>query len=360
MILADLGADVVKIERPEVGDDARHFGPFLESGNSAYFASINRGKQSVVLDLKVEGDKQTFLQLVDKADVLVENFRPTTMHGLGLDTELLRERNPQLIYASLSGFGHQGPDTDRPAYDVVVQALSGLMSITGNGPGNAVRVGTSISDILTGMYGAIAISSALHDRERTGSGAVIDLAMLDCTVSAMENALSRFAVTGEVPQPLGTRHPSITPFQAFETRDGSVVVAAGNDVLWLKLCEVLGVPELFDDPQLATNGLRTENQRFLEEMLAPRFRERGEQELLKCLREAGVPSAPIRNVGDVVADEHLQQRDMLHTMRDVDSRTFLAAGSPLRMNGHSPPISDQAPTLGQHTQTVLDAWLERR
>jgi CoA:oxalate CoA-transferase len=360
MILADMGAEVVKIERPGVGDDARHFGPFLESGNSAYFASINRGKQSVVLDLKVAADKETFLQMVDRADVLVENFRPTTMRTLGLEADLLRERNPRLIYASLSGFGHQGPDTDRPAYDVVVQALSGLMSITGNGPGNSVRVGTSISDILTGMYGAIAVAAALHDRERTGAGSVIDLAMLDCTVSALENALARFAVTGEVPQPLGTRHPSITPFQAFATSDGSVVVAAGNDVLWRKLCEVLGVPELVDDPLLATNGLRTENQPFLEEMLAPHFLKRAEGELLGCLRDAGVPSAPIRNVGEVVADEHLQGRDMLHTMHDVDGTPFLAAGSPLRMNGHSPTISDHAPTLGEHTQMVLDAWLDRR
>ena len=199
MILADLGAEVVKVEQPQTGDDARHFGPFLPSGLSGYFASINRGKKSIVLDLKQDGDRTTLVRLAEKADVLVENFRPGTMRKWRLDAERLRKIHPALIYASLSGFGHTGSETDRPAYDVIVQALSGLMSITGEGPGRFVRVGTSISDILTGMYGAIAILAALRGREQTGAGCTIDLAMLDCTVAALENAVCRYSVSGEIP-----------------------------------------------------------------------------------------------------------------------------------------------------------------
>ena len=207
LLLADLGAEVGKVERPDTGDDARGFGPFLENGQSAYFASINRGKKSIALDLKLDSDRETFLRLVDRADVLVENYRAGTMHKLGLGAEALCRQNPRLVYASLSGFGHSGTDTDRAAYDVVVQALSGLMSITGSGPGQPVRVGTSISDILTGVFGAVAILAAVRGRDQTGKGTFIDLAMLDCTVAALENAGSRFATSGVSPLPLGTRHP---------------------------------------------------------------------------------------------------------------------------------------------------------
>jgi CoA:oxalate CoA-transferase len=356
MILADLGAEVVKIERPGVGDDSRHFGPFLPSGLSAYFASINRGKKSILLDLKDDDDRATFLRLVKQADVVVENFRPGTMAAWGLSAELLQEINPQLIHASLSGYGHTG-DADRPAYDVIIQAMSGLMSITGEAEGREVRVGTSISDILTGMFAAIAVVSALHHRDRTGEACVADLAMLDCAVAALENAIARHAVTGEVPVPLGTRHPSITPFQSFPTADGSIVVAAGNDTLWRKLCEVLGCAELADDPRLADNRARTENGDYLEQMLAARFGERGRQHWLDQLANAGVPAAPIRNVAQVMADPHLTARQMLHEMQDETGAVFLTAGSPLRMNNQAPPLSRHAPELGEHTNSVLDEWL---
>lgn len=358
MILADLGAEVVKIERPEVGDDSRHFGPFLPSGLSAYFASINRGKKSVTLDLKDESDRETFLRLAERADVLVENFRPGTMAAWGLSAETLREVNPRLIYASLSGYGHTA-GANRPAYDVIIQAMSGLMSITGDGEGRPVRVGTSISDILTGMFGAIAVVSAVRHRDRTGEGAVADLAMLDCAVAALENALARHAVTGEIPVPLGTRHPSITPFQAFPTKDGSIVVAAGNDALWRKLCEVLGCAELADDPRLFDNASRTENCEYLESRLAPLFRARGQQHWLDRLTSAGVPAAPIRNVAEVMADPQLIARQMLHEMHDEAGERFLTAGSPLRMNDQPPPLSPHAPELGEHTSSVLSEWLNR-
>lgn len=357
MILADLGAEVVKIERPELGDDARHFGPFLPSGLSAYFASINRGKKSVVLDLKLPADKQTFLKLVERADVVVENFRPGTMEAFGVGPDRLREINPRLIYASASGFGRTGSHGARAAYDVVVQAMSGLMSITGISADQPVRVGTSISDLLTGLFTACGVLASLAGRERTGTGADLDLAMLDCTVAALENAISRYAVTGETPGPLGTRHPSIAPFQAFQAADGPLVVAAGNDGMWGKLCAVLAAPELAADARFKTNRDRSQNVQSLEDELNARLGKRTVDEWLTQLEAAGVPCAPIRNVADVMNDSHLAGRGMLHAMDGGDSTTFLTAGSPFHIDGGPVPLSPRAPELGQHTQEVLQQWL---
>ncbi len=357
MILSDLGAEVVKIERPEVGDDARHFGPFLPTGLSAYFASINRGKRSVTLDLKVEEDRETFLRLVEQADVLVENFRAGTMDGFGLSAERLQQVNPKLVYAAISGFGHAGLETGRAAYDIVIQAMSGLMSITGDRPGHSVRVGTSISDIMSGMFGAIGVVSALRHRDQTGEGTVVDLAMLDCTVAALENAISRFAVSGQSPEPLGTRHPSITPFQAFDTADGPIVIAAGNDSLWRKLCDVVEAPQLADDPRFSTNDARTENRAELEELFASLLKHASQADWLAKLDAVGVPSAPIRNIEQVVNDPHLASRDMWHNMHDGGDGHFLTAASPLRMNGQPPPLAERSPDLGEDSADVLKEWL---
>jgi len=357
LILADLGADVVKIERPAGGDDARLFGPFLPSGESAYFASINRGKRSITLDLKHPADVRTFLRLVERADVLVENFRPGTMESLGLASQRLREINPRLIYASASGFGRTGGYGRRPAYDVIIQAMSGLMSVTGNGDGQPVRAGTSVSDILTGLFTAIGILASLRGRGDSGRGADLDLAMLDCTVAALENAICRCTVTGEVPVPLGSRHPSITPFQAFPTADVPIVIAAGNETLWRKLCEVLATPELQDDPRFATNAARSSNCPQLEPLLTARLTQRPAADWLAELEAAGIPSAPIRNIADVVADPELAARGMLHQMEDAGS-SFLTAGSPFHINGSPPSLSPHAPKLGEHTQMVLREWLE--
>ena len=357
LLLADLGAEVVKVERPGVGDDARGFGPFLENGQSAYFASINRGKKSIALDLKHDSDRETFLQLVDRADVLVENFRAGTMQELRLGAESLCRQNPRLIYASLSGFGHAGSDTGRPAYDVVVQALSGLMSITGSGPGQPVRVGTSISDILTGIFGAVAIVSAVHGRTSSGQGMVIDLAMLDCTVAALENAISRFATSGVAPTPRGSRHPSITPFQAVPTADTPIVIAAGNDALWVALCGCLDRNDLVSDQRFVTNRDRTAHHQDLETELTAAFARRPAAEWLERLAEAGVPAAPIRSIDEVVADPHLASRQMWHTMDDGQGGTLLTAGSPFRMNDTPPPLSTTIPGLDEHHQEILGQWL---
>jgi CoA:oxalate CoA-transferase len=356
MLLADLGADVVKIERRD-GDDARHYGPFLPSGESAYFAGINRGKRSIILDLKNENDRIVFLKLIEKADVVVENYRPGTMEAFGLGSEQLQKINPGLIYASVSGFGRTGPYRRRPAYDIIVQALSGLMSITGYDAAEPARVGSSISDILAGMYTALSVTASLARRGRTGGGADIDLAMLDCTVSVLENAVSRYAITGQVPQPLGTKHPSITPFQAFHAADGLLVVAAGNDTLWRKLCELIGRPALATDPLLATNALRTANQPWLEEQLNAALASRTVAEWLEIFIQAGIPAAPIQDIAQVIDDPQLAARDMWHTLNDRDGATLVTPGSPLVLDGEKLSLAATWPRLGEHQDEVLREWL---
>jgi CoA:oxalate CoA-transferase len=357
MLLADLGADVVKIERPGVGDDARQFGPFLPSGESAYFAGINRGKRSITLDLKHEADRATFVALVRKADVVVENFRPGTMEAFGLGSDKLREINPRLVYTSVSGFGRTGPYRRRPAYDVIVQALGGLMSITGHEADRPARVGSSISDILAGMYSAFAIAATLVRRGRTEAGADLDLAMLDCTVAVLENAIVRYGVTGDIPGPLGTRHPSITPFQAFRASDGPLVIAAGNDVLWQALCEVLDVRHLIADPKLKSNKLRTENQSYLEGAITAALGRGTAAEWLTKFEAAGIPAAPIKNIAEVMVDPQLQAREMWHELTDRDGLKLTTPGTPLVLDGAKPKLDGTWPRLGEHQDEVLKDWL---
>ena len=357
MLLADLGAEVVKIERPDGGDDARHFGPFLPSGESGYFASVNRGKKSITLNLKDAADRETFLRLIDRADVLVENYRPGTMEHLGLSSESLRNRNPRLIYASATGFGRTGPDATRAAYDVIVQARSGLMSITGHDAAAPARVGSSISDILAGMFTALGIVASLRERDRTSVGADLDLSMLECTVATLENAVVRYAVTGESPGPLGTRHPSIAPFQAFRAADGLFVIAAGNDLLWRRLCEAVGTPELADDPLLATNRDRSGNLAHLEKQLNTRLAHRTVAEWLPRLDAAGVPAAAINSIGQVAGDPQLEARGIWHTLTDADGADILTAGTPFTIDGAKPVLARGWPRLGEHDAEVRRTWL---
>lgn len=356
MLLADLGAEVVKVERPG-GDDARQFGPFLQSGESAYFAGINRGKKSIVLDLKTVAGRAVFLRLVERADVVVENFRPGTMEEFDLGSERLRAVNPRLIYASVSGFGRTGPYRRRPAYDVIVQALGGLMSITGHDAAAPARVGSSISDILAGIYSALSITAALSRRSRTERGADLDLAMLDCTVAVLENAVVRYGVTGETPRPLGTRHPSITPFQAFRAADGLLVIAAGNDLLWRRLCEVLGIAGLVDDPLLGTNASRTANHAYLENELQKVLDQRTVREWLECLQAAGIPAAPINDISEILNDPQLAARDMWHTLVDRDGTTLITPGTPIVMDGAKAALDKTWPRLDEHQEQVRREWL---
>ena len=352
MILADLGAEVIKVEFPGIGDDARHYPPHV-NGESAYFMSLNRNKRSMTLNLKSEAGKLVFLDLVQKVDVLVENFRPGTMERLGFGYETLKEHNSGLIYAAASGFGQTGPYSGRPAYDGVVQAMGGIMSITGQPGGEPTRVGTSIGDIAAGLFAAVGILAAVIHRERTGEGQLVDVAMLDCQVALLENAIARYAAAGEIPGPIGNRHPSITPFEPFATSDGKLMVAAGNNVLWKKLCQALGSADLAEDPRFETNSARTENYEALRPLIAEPMAGKTTAEWVEILEDAGVPNGPINTVDRVVADPQVLAREMIVDVEHPVSGLTKLPGIPIKMSATPGKIDRPAPLLGQHTLEIL-------
>lgn len=353
MILADLGARVIKVEHPETGDDSRAFGPFM-NGQSAYFGSLNRGKESIALNLKNEADRAIFEALLADADVLVENYRAGTMEKLGYGWDTLHERFPRLIYASASGFGHTGPYATRPAYDMVVQAMGGIMSVTGHPGQPPVRVGTSVGDITAGLFTAVGVNAALMHREKTGEAIKVDVGMLDCQVAILENAIARYAATGEVAGPIGARHPSITPFSAFEASDGWMVIAAGNDALFRRMAEAIDAPELADDPRFATNGLRTDNESELAEAINAALKAKTVDEWLAILGEAGVPCGPINAIDQVLADPHVRARNMVVTADDPENGTLTMAGNPIKLSAFVDPETRRpAPKLDVDRAAIL-------
>ncbi len=352
MVLADLGARVVKVETPGVGDDARHFPPFM-GGKSAYFMSLNRGKESIALNLKDKDDCSIFEDLVARADILVENYRPGTMEKLGYGWDKLQELNEQLIYCAVSGFGHSGPYTKRPAYDMVVQGMGGIMSVTGYPDSGPTRVGTSIGDITAGLFGSSGILAALHDRERHGKGAFVDVGMLDCQVAILENAISRYLASGEVPGPLGARHPSITPFEAFATAEGHIIIAAGNDTLFAKLAKALGKPEMASDPGFASNTTRTENSERLRAEVETALAEKSAADWLDIIGNAGVPCGPINDIAQVVTDPHVVSRNMIISAHDEQAGEIRMAGNPIKMTGFDDPAQrPAAPNLDGNREAV--------
>jgi CoA:oxalate CoA-transferase len=358
MLLADLGARVIKIEKPRVGDDARHIGPFLD-GRSAYFLSLNRGKESIALDLKAPADRDMFERLLGRADVLVENFRPGAMARLGYGWETLHPRFPRLVYAAISGFGQTGPLAARPAYDLVVQAMGGIMSITGQPGAAPTRVGTSIGDIAAGLFGALGISAALHHRERSGEATLVDVAMLDCQVAILENAIARYAATGEVPAPMGSRHPSITPFEAFPTDDGHLVVAAGNDALFRRLIATLDLPALADDARFANNEARCRNADALRKRLSQRLRSQSTGAWTAKLEAAGIPCGPIQDVAQVLAHPQVRARNMVVGVADPALATpFPVAGNPIKSPAFEDPTTrPAAPALDADREAIV-RWLD--
>jgi len=358
MILCDLGADVVKVERPPNGDISRTTGPY-QNGWSGYFFSINRGKKSVAIDLRSAEGKDVFLQLVEQADVVIENFTPGVMGRLGLGWDVLSARNPKLILASISGFGQSGPYSERPALDIVVQAMGGAMSITGEPGGGPIRPGASYGDLVAGMFAAIGVLSALHERGTSGLGQAVDISMMDCQVTVMENAIMRYFVTGEVPGPLGTRHPSATPFQAFPTADGHIVVALGFGVenQWGLLNAILGTPELIDDERFETGPKRTRNHAVLEPLLVQAFKKRTTAEWYEDLLAAGIPCGPVNTVADVVTDEHVAARDMIQEVTHPVAGTIPIANTPVRLSRSETGIKGPPPSLGADTESVFGDWL---
>jgi len=358
MILSDLGAEVIKVERPPNGDISRTTGPY-QNGWSGYFFSINRGKRSIAIDLSGEEGRSLFLDLVREADVVLENFTPGTLDRLGIGYDVLSAANPRIILSSISGFGQTGPYRDRPALDIVVQAMGGVMSITGEPGGGPIRPAASYGDLVAGMFGVIGVLAALRERERSGLGQAVDISMLDCQVTVMENAIMRYFVTGEIPGPLGTRHPSATPFQAFRTADGHIVIALGfgPENQWNLTCAILGVPEIIDDPRFETGPKRTANHGELEPILARAFLARTTAEWLEDLLAAGIPAGPVNNVPQAVADAQVQARNMVQEVTHPVAGTIPIANTPVRMSRSETGIKGPPPSLGQDTADVLAALL---
>lgn len=355
MVLADLGAEIIKIEQPGKGDDSRAYGPY-KNGESAYFMSLNRNKESVTLNLKTPEGKEILKELVKKVDVLVENFRPGTMEKLGLGYDVLKELNPRLIYASSTGYGQTGPYSQRPAYDAVVQAMGGIMSITGQADGKPTRVGSSVGDIFAGLFCAIGILSAVHERESSGLGQMVDVAMLDCQVAILENAIARYEFTGEIPHPIGNRHPSIVPFEPFDTLTAPIMVAAGNDRLWVTLCELLEL-DLANDPRFITNPKRNENYQVLRPILAEKFMTKTAEEWQKMFDEVGIPSGPINTVDKVVANEQVIARNMILEVEHPVAGTTRIPGIPTKLSRTPGEIRMAAPVLGAETEKILSEYL---
>ena len=352
-LMAEMGARVIKVEPPKGGDDARAYGPFV-NGKSTYFASVNRGKESIALDLKSDGDRAIFEKLLAKADVVVENFRPGTMEKLGFGWDKLHKKFPKLIYASASGFGHSGPNSKDPAYDMVMQGMGGIMSITGNEGQPPSRVGMSIGDMGAGLYTAVAVNAALLHREKTGESTKVDIAMFDCQLALLENAIMRYTVEGEIPGPLGARHPTITPFQAFKTKDGSMIIAAGNDNLFVKTCDALGLAGLTSSPDYKTNALRLKHHHQLEHAIESVLKGNTTAHWIELLGKAGVPCGPINNVEQAISHPQVAARNMLVEVPDGSGGTLKLAGNPLKMSAFADPKTRRAaPDLDADRAAIL-------
>jgi CoA:oxalate CoA-transferase len=353
MLMAEMGARVIKVEAPKTGDDARAYGPFVKN-HSVYFASINRGKESIALDLTADSDRRIFEKLLEKADVLVENFRPGTMEKFGYGWETLHARYPKLIYAAASGFGHTGPNSHDPAYDMVVQGMGGIMSVTGFPGGQPTRVGMSIGDVGSGLYAAVAVNAALLHRFRTGEATKVDIAMFDCQLALLEGVVVRYTAEGVVPGPVGSRHATITPFQAFKTKDGNIIIAAGNDSLFVRLCNGLGKPGMGLDPDFLTNDLRRKNQKRMEAEIEAILAEKTTAQWIKIIGEAGVPCGPINNIAQALQHPQVEARNMLVTIPDGEGGTLKVSGNPLKMSAFpDPPTRDAAPDLDANRSAIL-------
>ncbi len=358
MVLSDLGADVVKIEHPQGGDVARGNGPFAD-GVSTYFLSLNRGKRSVTLDLAADEGRDLFVKLCQKADVVVENFKPGVMARLRLDYDSLKARNPRLVYCSISGFGQSGPYAGLPALDVIVQGMGGIMSITGEPGGPPIRPGASIGDIAAGLFAAVGILAALMERTASGQGQYIDIGMLDCQVAVQENAFSRFLNAGDLPQPLGTRHPVFTPFQAFEAKDGWIVVAivGGRNDQWPLCCATIDRLDLMDDSGYADGWLRTQNYQRLEPVLAEALRQRTVDEWVAAFREVGIACGPVNSIDRVASDPQIAARKMIVDVPGEEARHLKVVNTPVKLSRTPGGVAGGSPALGEHAEAVLGDWL---
>jgi crotonobetainyl-CoA:carnitine CoA-transferase CaiB-like acyl-CoA transferase len=358
MFLGDLGAEVVKVEQPGVGDDTRGWGPPFAGGESAYFLCVNRNKKSITVDLKTDEGVDLIRRLAASADVLIENFRPGTMEHLGLGDENLRAVNSKLIYASLSGFGADGPMSAVPGYDLIVQAWGGLMSITGAPDGEPTKVGVAIIDLVAGLMLGKSIAAALFAREKLGMGQRIDTSLLEAEVACLINAGSNYLVAGKVPGRWGNAHPTIVPYQSFQTADNYLVIGVASEGIWRRFCQAIGKIELADDLRFAKNADRVENRTLLIATLREMFRSRDNQHWLKLLNEAEVPCAPIQTIDQVFAAPQVRHRDMLVEVEHPTAGSVRMAGIPVKFSATPASVRLAPPLLGQHTNEVLSSWLD--
>ena len=365
MLMADMGADIIKVEQPGAGDPARGNGPFLspdgaessEQQFSTYFMSINRGKRSIAIDLSKPKGREVLLKLAETADVLIENFRPGTMQKLGLDYEVVKVRNPRIVMCSVSGFGQSGPYAHRPALDVIVQGMGGMLSITGEPGRGPVRPGASIGDITSALFATIAIQSALLERHNSGEGQYIDISMLDCQVAIMENAFMRYFTLGQTPQRIGTRHPSSTPFQAFQTADGHVVVAimGGSTDQWPLFCAAIDHVELIDDERYTTGWSRTQHYDELIPVIEEVMREKTTSEWVELLSDMGVPVGPVQDIAEVANDPQVNHREMFVELPHPVLGQVKFTGNPIKMSRTPSGPRRVPPQLGEQTSEVLTA-----
>jgi crotonobetainyl-CoA:carnitine CoA-transferase CaiB-like acyl-CoA transferase len=357
MLLADMGARVIKVEQPGRGDDTRSWGPPFIGNESAYFLSINRNKESLTLDLKQPRARAILDTLLDRADVLVENFRPGTMARLGLGSEDVCRNRERLIYCSVSGFGQTGPRSDQPGYDAVIQAESGLMSITGSADGPPFRLGVAITDIVSGMFAAQGIAMALLARARTGRGQRVDIGMLDSAAALLTYQAAIYFETDDAPQRLGNRHPTIVPYETFAAADGDFVLAVGNDDLWRRFCSVIGISEVADDPRFTTNRDRVQHYGTLRPLLAERLLAGTRAQWIAALTAEGVPCGSVRDVAEALEDSQLHARSMIEVVQHATLGAVRVLGVPVKLSDTPGSVRSAPPSLGQHTAQILRADL---
>lgn len=353
MLLGDMGADIVKVEQPEKGDESRRFTPPTWEGESTYFLASNRNKRSITLNLKSEEARTIVLRLVREADIIIENFRTGTMEKMGLGYETLRDTNPRIIYCSISGFGRTGPDRNKAGYDLLLQGYGGLMSITGEPDRPPSKAGMSIADLSTGLFATYGILSAVIAREKTGEGQMVDASILDGQVGLLNYIATGYFASGQVPKRMGSAHPSIVPYQVFETQDKDIIIAVANDGLWVKCCEALGWEDLTNDPSFVTNDERTANRDELVRIMNERLSTQVSKEILSRLEEAGVPAGPVHTVDQVLALPQIKERETILDIEHPKIPQLRVPGFAVKLSGTPAQVRKAPPLLGEHTEEVL-------
>lgn len=357
MLLADMGANVIKLENPRTGDDSRAFVPKV-NGESAYFMNLNRNKRGITLNLKSEQGKELFLSFIDKVDILLENYRPGTMEKLGLGYDVLNKRNPRLIYGCISGFGHYGPYSQMPGYDIISQAMGGLMSTTGWPDGQPTRSGTAIGDVLGGLNCCIGVLAAYLNCQKTGLGQKVDVALVDSVVSSLEIINQIYLATGRIPERIGNRYEASYPYDSFMAKDGLIVIGAGNDKLFSNLCSTMKMPELTQDPRFITNEKRVENHKELKAIIEKWLANYSKKEAIKMILSGDCPAAPINNIAEVVADEHIHNfREMFIDVKHPVAGNTTIAGNQIKFSKDKIRIETPSPLLGQHNNEVFSEVL---